>query len=98
MVRLLWFFNWYTCILPCSPALVRISRQRKSSAALEYRLARGHECRAPFHVVLARETAVDHLLAQRHVDMALCQQVVDRCFASEDYVEGRTAFMATRKP
>ena len=31
-------------------------------------------------------------------DMALCQQVVDRCFNSEDYVEGRTAFMAKRKP
>jgi len=30
-------------------------------------------------------------------DMALCRQVVDRCFASEDYVEGRTAFMAKRK-
>ncbi len=27
-------------------------------------------------------------------DLALCQQVVARCFASEDYVEGRTAFMA----
>jgi enoyl-CoA hydratase/carnithine racemase len=31
-------------------------------------------------------------------DLALCQQVVDRCFASEDYVEGRTAFMAKRMP
>lgn len=31
-------------------------------------------------------------------DMALCQQVVERCFASEDYVEGRTAFMEKRKP
>jgi enoyl-CoA hydratase len=31
-------------------------------------------------------------------DMALCQRVVERCFASEDYVEGRTAFMAKRKP
>ena len=31
-------------------------------------------------------------------DLALCQEVVDRCFASEDYVEGRTAFMAKRKP
>lgn len=31
-------------------------------------------------------------------DMALCEQVVDRCFNSEDYVEGRTAFMEKRKP
>jgi len=31
-------------------------------------------------------------------DMALCQEVVDRCFNSDDYVEGRTAFMAKRKP
>lgn len=31
-------------------------------------------------------------------DMALCQQVVDRCFASEDYAEGRSAFMQKRKP
>ncbi|MBS0337132.1 MAG: enoyl-CoA hydratase/isomerase family protein [Proteobacteria bacterium] len=31
-------------------------------------------------------------------DMALCRQVVERCFASEDYVEGRTAFMEKRKP
>jgi hypothetical protein len=31
-------------------------------------------------------------------DMALCKAVVDRCFASADYVEGRTAFMEKRKP
>ncbi len=31
-------------------------------------------------------------------DLARCQQVVDRCFASADYIEGRTAFMAKRKP
>jgi enoyl-CoA hydratase/carnithine racemase len=31
-------------------------------------------------------------------NMVLCQQVVERCFNSEDYVEGRTAFMAKRKP
>lgn len=29
---------------------------------------------------------------------ALCQQLVDRCFASEDYIEGRTAFMQKRVP
>lgn len=31
-------------------------------------------------------------------DYALCERVVDECFASKDYQEGRTAFMEKRKP
>jgi enoyl-CoA hydratase len=31
-------------------------------------------------------------------DMALCARVVEDCFASGDYAEGRTAFMEKRKP
>jgi enoyl-CoA hydratase/carnithine racemase len=31
-------------------------------------------------------------------DLDLCQKMVEDCFASEDYVEGRTAFMEKRKP
>ena len=31
-------------------------------------------------------------------DHALCERVVEDCFASEDYAEGRTAFMEKRKP
>ncbi|HIM42245.1 MAG TPA: enoyl-CoA hydratase, partial [Rhodospirillales bacterium] len=31
-------------------------------------------------------------------DLALCQKVVDDCFASDDYKEGRKAFMEKRKP
>ena len=31
-------------------------------------------------------------------DLALCKRLVDDCFASEDYAEGRTAFMEKRKP
>jgi len=31
-------------------------------------------------------------------DLALCKRLVDDCFASEDYTEGRTAFMEKRKP
>jgi enoyl-CoA hydratase len=30
-------------------------------------------------------------------DYALCERVVEECFASEDYAEGRTAFMEKRK-
>ena len=31
-------------------------------------------------------------------DLDLCQRLYDECFDSEDYVEGRTAFMEKRKP
>ena len=31
-------------------------------------------------------------------DIVLCDRVVDDCFGSEDYTEGRTAFMEKRKP
>jgi len=31
-------------------------------------------------------------------DLDLCQKMVENCFASEDYIEGRTAFMEKRKP
>ena len=31
-------------------------------------------------------------------DLALCEEVVEACFASEDYREGRTAFMEKRPP
>ncbi|MEI8035339.1 MAG: enoyl-CoA hydratase [Betaproteobacteria bacterium] len=35
---------------------------------------------------------------ESHRDLALCERVVENCFASEDYAEGRTAFMEKRKP
>jgi len=31
-------------------------------------------------------------------DIALTKRVVEECFASQDYIEGRTAFMEKRKP
>ena len=31
-------------------------------------------------------------------DLALCGKMVDDCFASQDYIEGRTAFTEKRKP
>jgi enoyl-CoA hydratase/carnithine racemase len=31
-------------------------------------------------------------------DLELCQRLVDDCFASQDYVEGRRAFTEKREP
>jgi enoyl-CoA hydratase/carnithine racemase len=31
-------------------------------------------------------------------NMARCQELVEQCFASNDYTEGRRAFMEKRKP
>ena len=42
---------------------------------------------------MARETLIP---AERDLD--LCQKMVEACFASEDYIEGRNAFMEKRKP
>ncbi|MBV9825133.1 MAG: enoyl-CoA hydratase, partial [Alphaproteobacteria bacterium] len=35
---------------------------------------------------------------EAHRNMALCEQLVKDCFASQDYTEGRTAFMEKRRP
>jgi enoyl-CoA hydratase/carnithine racemase len=49
--------------------------------------------------VLAAKTVIDQvLLDSDDRDLDLCQKVVDDCFASEDYQEGRKAFMEKRKP
>jgi enoyl-CoA hydratase len=49
--------------------------------------------------VASIKTIVGELLKDESVrDQARCQQEVDRCFASQDYIEGRTAFMQKRPP
>jgi enoyl-CoA hydratase/carnithine racemase len=49
--------------------------------------------------VLAAKTVVDEILKDSvSRDLDLCQKVVDECFASKDYQEGRQAFMEKRKP
>jgi hypothetical protein len=38
------------------------------------------------------------LKASSDIDMALCTSLIRGCFDSDDYTEGRTAFMQKRKP
>lgn len=49
--------------------------------------------------ITAALTAIDEALKPDHErDPARVQEKIDRCFASEDYKEGRRAFMEKRKP
>ena len=61
-------------------------------------LASGIAANAPLTVGSIKTLVGEAVKDAAARDMAFCQQVVDRCFASEDYVEGRTAFMEKRKP
>lgn len=53
---------------------------------------------APLTVASIKTLVGQALLDESARDEALCQAVVDRCFASEDYKEGRRAFMDKRRP
>jgi enoyl-CoA hydratase len=53
---------------------------------------------APLTVGSIKTIVREALKDESKRDKALCDQVVDRCFNSEDYVEGRQAFMEKRKP
>ena len=46
----------------------------------------------------AAKVVIDELMKAEDMDFALCDQFVANCFASEDYQEGRKAFMEKRKP
>lgn len=53
---------------------------------------------APLTVASIKTLVEQALKDESQRDMKLCQDVVDRCFNSADYVEGRQAFMEKRKP
>ena len=53
---------------------------------------------APLTIRAAKQTVREALKDESKRDMALCKRLVDECFASEDYTEGRTAFMEKRRP
>jgi enoyl-CoA hydratase/carnithine racemase len=53
---------------------------------------------APLTVGAAKLCVGEYLKDPDKRDLAACQAAVDFCFASADYVEGRTAFMEKRKP
>ena len=53
---------------------------------------------APLTVASIKTIVAEAVKDESVRDKRLCQEVVDRCFNSADYVEGRQAFMEKRKP
>jgi enoyl-CoA hydratase len=53
---------------------------------------------APLTVRSVKTIVREAMKDDKERDLALCKRLVDECFASEDYAEGRTAFMEKRKP
>jgi enoyl-CoA hydratase/carnithine racemase len=53
---------------------------------------------APITIRTAKAITAQILRASPDIDLEQCQQMIRDCFASEDYAEGRRAFMEKRKP
>tara|TARA_R110000868_G_scaffold161551_5_gene392117 strand:+ start:635 stop:1438 length:804 start_codon:yes stop_codon:yes gene_type:complete len=52
---------------------------------------------APLTVMTAKKIVDETRKAPENFDAAFCDQLIERCFHSQDYAEGRTAFMEKRK-
>jgi len=53
---------------------------------------------APLTLKAVKQSVVENYKDPGERDLKLCQRMVNECFASADYVEGRRAFMEKRKP
>jgi len=53
---------------------------------------------APLTIKAGKRIIREVLKADDNIDMDLCQKLIRDCFESEDYAEGRRAFMEKRKP
>ena len=53
---------------------------------------------APLTIATIKRSTVEILKNQVDQDIAACDAMVAACFASDDYREGRRAFLEKRKP
>ncbi len=53
---------------------------------------------APLTVKAAKYIANEVMRDESKRNLARCAELVEQCFASKDYTEGRRAFMEKRKP
>ena len=53
---------------------------------------------APLTMLAVKRTVDELLRTSPEADIALCDRLVQACFDSQDYIEGRRAFMEKRRP
>src|SRR5262245_54690500 len=53
---------------------------------------------APLTIAAVKQSAIEALKPESQRNLKLIADLVARCFASQDYIEGRNAFMEKRKP
>ena len=53
---------------------------------------------APLSIAAAKRAMIEHRQTERARELSAVQTMVDACFTSADYVEGREAFIAKRVP
>jgi enoyl-CoA hydratase len=53
---------------------------------------------APLTIAAVKKSVIEMGKEESERDIARCDRMVDYCFASKDYIEGRDAFMEKRKP
>ncbi len=53
---------------------------------------------APLTIAAVKQAAVEASKPESERNLKLVSDMVARCFDSQDYIEGRTAFMEKRKP
>ena len=75
-----------------------ISRVADDLAALQAEYVQAISDNAPL-TIRAAKVIIDQIVQPAPtLDQALCTQLIQDCFQSADYTEGRTAFMEKRKP
>ena len=53
---------------------------------------------APLTIVAAKQIMAEILKPSPELDAERCRELILRCFESDDYTEGRRAFMDKRRP
>ena len=82
--------------LACGLVQKLVSEENIETYVRDYALTISHN--APLTVKAMKQIGIEILKNPDERDLLLCEQLASACFDSEDYKEGRKAFMEKRKP